>query len=85
MRTRPRGPKPAPVGRPTPEFRRAALAAAEDSSLTALAVVAGFSQLSHLSTVLHADRVALTPHVVRRLRKLAEVISFRGDVFEAAR
>ena len=53
--------------------------------MTVLATLASFTQLSHLSTLLYADRVPMTPSVVRRLRKLAEVIHFNGDVFEVGR
>ena len=82
-RPRTRGPKPSPVGRLTPEFRRAVRTSG--TTMTTLATCASFPKLSHLSPLLHADTVAMTPIVVERLRKLAEVINFRGDVFEVGR
>ncbi len=82
-RPRTRGPKPHPIGRLTPELFRGIRTSGP--SLTSLATASGFPSLPHLSKLLYADRVPMTPLVIERLKKLAEIIQFKGDLFEASR
>lgn len=62
-----------------PAFRSAVHGDAR--GVTRLAPMVGWPAYHRLSTILNARRVPATPKNVERLRKLAELVGFQGELF----
>jgi hypothetical protein len=74
---RKRGVKPAPRYQFNPYFVRHVRA--DGRPIWLLTHLAGFSQITVLSSLLHAPVVIATPLVVERLRRLADAVGFPPD------
>ncbi len=87
MRDRPlrrHGPKPTDQVRVTAEFHEAIRASGH--AIGALATVGGFRRLPHLSYVIYADHLPLTPLLQRRLTNIATALHFPTErMLEKAR
>jgi hypothetical protein len=81
-----RGVLPHPRKKLNPAFRRRYQESLRDRHVSALALASaiGFSRPSHLSHLIHARDIPGTPLVLGRMRRVAELIGFDGDPFEAA-
>lgn len=64
---------------------RAFVQAINNSQLTRfqLAAIAGYAGHDQLSRHLNADTVAVTPLTTGRLRAIADLVGYEGDIFES--
>ena len=68
-------------------LHRSFVRAINGSSLTRvqIAALAEYAAHDQLSRQINAKKIALTPLTLRRLRTIADVLAYEGDLFESER
>jgi hypothetical protein len=75
------GPSPSPRRRLSPQLRDAVLSS--DRPAWVIATLAGWPQYPAFSRLLHARRVRATATTTARLRRVAHLVGFPGDIYAA--